>query len=121
MDLDDDGDLDIVTNDFNDEPQVLINSLSTVRPPHYIQVRLVGSASNRDGLGARVQVKTGGVVQTRYHDGKSGYLAQSALPLYFGLGEADTIDRIEVNWPSGKTQVIENPGKANRLLTLTEP
>ena len=62
-------------------------------------------ASNRNGLGATVRVRAGGRVYTKYNDGKSGYLSQSALPLYFGLGDAERIERVEVDWPSGRKQV----------------
>src|SRR5204863_2277009 len=54
FDLDDDGDLDLVTNDFNDHPRVLISNLSEKRPIHFLKVKLMGTTSNRDGLGATV-------------------------------------------------------------------
>jgi len=79
----------------------------------------VGTASNRDGLGATVRVHAGGRVYTKYNDGKSGYLSQSSLPLYFGLGDATTIDRIEVDWPSGRKQV-ETALAVNRLQRIAE-
>jgi enediyne biosynthesis protein E4 len=97
FDLDDDGDLDIVTNDFNSAPQVLVSDLMKRRPIHWIKVSLVGTTSNRNGLGAIVRVRAGGHVYTKYNDGKSGYLSQSVLPLYFGLDDAEKIDRIEVD------------------------
>ena len=97
LDLDGDGDLDIVTNEFNSEPQVLVSNLPAKRPVHWLGVALAGTASNRNGLGATVRVPAGGRVLTQWHDGKSGYLSQSVLPLYFGLGEAATVDRVEVD------------------------
>jgi hypothetical protein len=54
------------------------------------------------------------------NDGKSGYLSQSRLPLYFGLGEAESVDRIEVTWPSGVIQTVAGPIGANRLLEIRE-
>jgi hypothetical protein len=57
---------------------------------------------------------------THYNDGKSGYLAQSALPLYFGLGDATRIDRVEVDWPSGKKQVVTTGLDINHTLQITE-
>ena len=63
---------------------------------HWLKVKLTGTASNRDGLGATVHVTAGGRTLTKYNDGKSGYLSQSSLPLYFGLGDAQKIDRVEV-------------------------
>ena len=121
FDLDDDGDLDIVVEDFNSEPMVLISDLSSRKQIHWIKVALEGTRSNRNGLGATVRVVAGAQTWTKYNDGKSGYLAQSALPLYFGLGDADRIDRIEVTWPSGQTQVLEKDLSINRLFTITEP
>jgi hypothetical protein len=120
VDLDGDGDLDIVTNEFNAAPQVLISDLAQKKKIHWLTVALSGSASNRDGLGATVRVTAGGRTQTRSHDGKSGYLSQSALPEYFGLGDANAVDRVEVLWPSGRRSVVEKP-RVNAALRIAEP
>jgi len=121
FDLDQDGDLDLVTNDFNSEPQVLVSSLAQRRSVHWLAVALTGTASNRDALGARVRVTVGGRVLTQWHDGKSGYLSQSALPLYFGLGESTTIQSVEIMWPSGRAQVLISGLTPNTTLRVTEP
>ncbi len=121
FDLDNDGDLDIVTNDFNSEPMVLISDLAQVRKIHWLKVLLVGTKSNRNGLGATVRVYSGSQTYTHYNDGKSGYLSQSVLPLYFGLGDNPKIDRIEVSWPSGRKQVVTKGLQENQTLTITEP
>ena len=121
FDLEGDGDLDIVTNEFNAKPMVLVSNLSQQKPHlNYAKVELVGQASNRDGIGATVRVYADSLTLTKMHDGKSGYLSQSSYPLYFGLGPVDTIDRIEVDWPSGQHQVVEGPIATNQLLTITE-
>jgi hypothetical protein len=120
FDLDNDGDLDIVTNDFNSEPMVLISDLAQVKQIHWLKVVLNGIQSNRNGLGATVRVKAGNRTFTKYNDGKSGYLAQSVLPLYFGLGDAIKIDRIEIDWPSGRKQVVTKDLRINRTLKVTE-
>jgi enediyne biosynthesis protein E4 len=109
FDLDGDGDLDVVTNDYNDVPQVLVSDLAQRGPVHRVTVRLVGKQANRDGLGALVTVVAGGRSQLQVHDGKSGYLSQSSLPLYFGLGPADHADAVEVQWPGGKRQTVRGP------------
>lgn len=120
FDLDDDGDLDIVTNEMNDHPLVLISNLSEKKQLHFLKLRLVGTKSNRDALGATVKVHCGEKTYVRYLDGKSGYLAQSSMPLYFGLGDADKVDRIDIRWPSGSTQTITEGILTNALLTVTE-
>jgi enediyne biosynthesis protein E4 len=121
FDLDNDGDLDIVTNNFNSAPQVLISDLSQVKEIHWLKIILVGTVSNRDGLAATVRVHSVGQIYTKYNDGKSGYLSQSALPLYFGLGDSKKVDRIEVTWPSGRKQVLTDGLGINQTLKITEP
>jgi enediyne biosynthesis protein E4 len=121
FDLDNDGDLDIVTNDFNSEPEVLISDLAQVKSIHWLKVVLVGTKSNRDGLGATVRVHAGGQTYTKYNDGKSGYLSQSSLPLYFGLADASTVDGIDVTWPSGRKQTLPGGIAGNQTLVITEP
>ena len=120
FDLDNDGDLDIVTNEFNSAPQILVSNLSERTAIHWLKVKLTGTASNRDGLGATVHVTAGGRTLTKYNDGKSGYLSQSSLPLYFGLGDAQKIDRVEVLWPSGRKQTLTENLRANNVLQITE-
>lgn len=121
VDLDNDGDLDIVTNEHNAEPQVLVSNLAAMRSTRWLKVVLVGTRSNRGGLGATVRVAAGGRTFTQLHNGKSGYLSQSALPLYFGLGETGRVDRIEVAWPSGTAQTVTAGLGINRVVTVTEP
>jgi enediyne biosynthesis protein E4 len=120
FDLDADGDLDIVTQEFNSEPQVLISDLAQRRRVHALEVRLVGTASNRDGLGATVTVTAGGRTYTQFQDGSSGYLSHSSLPLYFGLGDAASVDRIEVRWPSGRTQTLPGPIASGGVREIVE-
>ena len=121
FDLDGDGDLDIVTNEFHDVPMVLISDLSARKSDiHWLQLDLVGTTSNRDALGARIHLKAGDLSITKVQDGISGYLSQSRMPLYFGLGAAQAAESISITWPSGKTQVVEGPIAANQVLTIVE-
>ena len=119
FDLDNDGDMDIVTNEFNSEPQVFISNLTDKKELHFLKVLLRGKKSNRNGLGALVKLSAGGKVYSQYNDGKSGYLSQSSLPLYFGLGSATEIDQIEILWPSGTKQTLKKP-KMNSVLEIEE-
>jgi hypothetical protein len=120
FDLDNDGDLDIVTNEFNSAPQIFTSNLAQKHAIHFVKIDLRGTLSNRNGLGARVTVTSGGLIITRVQDGKSGYLSQSALPLYFGLGRATQVDRIEVLWPSGIQQTVYKPAVRNAVLQIVE-
>jgi hypothetical protein len=121
LDLDGDGDLDIVTNEFGTAPMVLISNLTEKTRVQQVQVRLAGTTSNRDGLGAVVKVTAGQSTYTKVMDGNSGYLSHSLYPLYFGLAGATAVDRIEVRWPSGKTQVVGAPIAINSVVTVREP
>jgi hypothetical protein len=120
FDLDRDGDLDIVTNEFNTAPMVLVSNLTDQTKVRYLEVKLTGTTSNRSGLGAVVKVTAGGSTYTKVMDGNSGYLSHSLYPLYFGLGAAETIDSIEVAWPSGRTQTVQPPFKINSLIEVRE-
>ncbi len=120
LDLDGDGDLDIVTNEFNAAPQVLVSDLAQRRHVNFLKVRLRGTRSNREGLGAQVTVVIpDGRRILKLFDGKSGYLSQSDLPLYFGLGDADSVAEIDVRWPSGELQTIPGP-KAGQTIDVVE-
>jgi hypothetical protein len=112
--------LDILTNEFHGQPLVLISDLAGQTDLHYVEIVLEGRQSNRDGLGAMVELSAGDLVLTRSHDGKSGYLSQSAMPIYFGLGEEKKIDRIEVRWPNGQQQTFTAGLGINRRILLVE-
>lgn len=121
LDVDADGDLDIVTNEFNAAPMVLVSNLTARTRVRYLEVKLTGTTSNRSGLGAVVKVTAGGATYTKAMDGNSGYLSHSLYPLYFGLGAADAVDGVEVLWPSGKKQTAQPPFKINSLIDVREP
>lgn len=121
FDLENDGDLDLITTEFNYFPQVLVNSLTDNSDISYLKVKLSGHRSNRAGLGAIVRLTTEQGTQTQLNDGRSGYLSQSDVPLYFGLGSDSSVKEIEVIWPSGRRQVVERIPEVNRLITIEEP
>jgi enediyne biosynthesis protein E4 len=120
VDLEGDGDLDLVVAEFHSGPRIFLNDLAQRSEVRRLELALVGTRSNRDGLGAVVRLSIGDRVQVRQHDGKSGYLAQSSLPLYFGLGAATHADEIVVRWPSGIEQRVPGPISPGRL-ELREP
>jgi len=68
-----------------------------------------------------VRVTAGGQTYTKYNDGKSGYLSQSDLPMYFGLGDSTGIERVDVQWPSGQVQTLSKQLKENQVLVISEP
>jgi hypothetical protein len=121
VDLDNDGDLDIVTNEFNGRPQILVSDFAQHHAIHFLKVRLHGTRSNRDGLGAQVTVVVpDGRRILKVMDGKSGYLSESDLPLYFGMGAADHAAAVDVVWPSGKRQTLDGPVAAGRTVEIVE-
>jgi hypothetical protein len=120
VDLDGDGDLDVVTNNYGDVPQILISDLAQRGTVHFVKVRLVGQRSNRDGVGAVVTLRAGGRSQSQVNDGKSGYLAQSVMPLYFGLGSASQAESITVKWPTGRQQVVPGPIRSGAAIVIRE-
>jgi hypothetical protein len=116
-DVDNDGDVDVVINNLDGPPQVLRNDGGNIN--NAIVMKLVGVRSNRDGLGARVKIVSGELVQIdEVHSGAS-YLSQSDLRLYFGLEKRTRVDLIEVHWPSGVVDKITD-ARVNKILTLKE-
>ena len=123
FDIDNDGDLDVVTNEFHDGPMVLTSDLSKKKKINRLMVQLIGKGqggANRNGLGAVVTVQAGGRKYTKVNDGVSGYLSHSLIPLYFGLGDTDKVDLVTVKWPSGKLQKIREVD-VNLTLKIVEP
>ena len=117
-DYDNDGDLDVLVTVNNGPARLYRNDGGNSR--NLLRVRTVGTASNRDGIGARVDVSLSGrpsmwqIVKTG-----SSYASQSELPLTFGLGSASKVDAIRVTWPNGK---VESVGalQANQFVTIKE-
>jgi hypothetical protein len=119
-DLDNDGWLDVVVNTNDGPPVILKNSPRTARRK-WVEIRTVGTASNRDGIGARVRVTTAsGRRQFGYVSTASSYLSANDARLHFGLGEGDPIREIEVHWPSGRIQLLSGAISSNRTLIVTE-
>jgi len=116
-DFDGDGCLDLVVNNFNDHPYLLLNRWP---PGNHVRFRLRGRASNRDAIGAVVRLHAGDRVMVRQVHAAGGYLAQSTNVVHFGLGNVASIDRCEIRWPSGRVQILERPA-VGRLHEVVEP
>ena len=117
-DIDGDGDLDVILTQVNGAPMLLRNDQKLGR--HWARLKLVGTKSNRDAIGAWVSIKAGGVTQQRQVMPTRSYLSQSELPLTFGLGSAAGVEAVEIRWPSGQKQTVANLA-ADQLTTITEP
>ena len=117
-DYDNDGDIDAYIVNLNDRGAFLRNNKGNQN--NWIMLNLIGTISNRDGIGARVKVTSGGKVQTAQKKSTTGYLSQNDPRIHFGLAKNEIVDRIEIKWPSGKLQVLENI-KVNQILTVKEP
>lgn len=98
FDFDRDGRLDIALRNYR-QPAGLLRNTGPER--HWISFKLVGTQSNRDAVGARIRLRAGDAWQTRVVTTGSGYLSGSSLRQHFGLGDAETVDEIEISWPSG--------------------
>jgi hypothetical protein len=115
-DFDGDGRLDLVVNNFNDHPYYYVN---VSRPRHYLQLRLRGTVSNRDAIGAIARIEAGGRTQVRLVQAAGGYLSQSTKTLHFGLDDAERVERCEIRWPSGLVTVLVDVA-VDQLLDVVE-
>jgi hypothetical protein len=109
-DFDRDGDLDVLMT-TNDGPAYLFRNEQTAGN-RSIRFKLIGTKSNRDAIGARLKVFAGGAMQTRMVRSGSSYLSQSELPVTFGVGKRDEIERVVVDWPSGRTEEFKQLASA---------
>jgi hypothetical protein len=111
-DFDRDGDLDLLVTTNNGPAYLYRNDQSAGH--HAVRFHLRGTKSNRDAIGATVRLYNGSDVQMRMVQGGSSYLSQSELPVTFGVGGRDRVERVVVDWPSGETQEFKNlsAGKA---------
>jgi len=117
-DLNGDGRLDLAVNNFNDRPYLFMNEAPAANS--FLALRLRGTRSNRDAVGAVVRVHRGNDILTRQVPGASGYLSQGSQLLHFGLGSDTAIEAIEVVWPSGARQELRSLA-LNAVHDVTEP
>jgi enediyne biosynthesis protein E4 len=116
-DFDRDGDLDLLLT-TNNGPAYLYRN-DQLAGNRSIRFRLVGTKSNRDGIGAIVHIVSGGLSQSRMVKSGSSYLSQSELPVTFGLEKRDRVERAVISWPSGRTEEFQNLA-AGRCYECTE-
>ena len=93
-------------NSNNERPVLYVNNLKKVG--NSVELKLVGTTSNRDAIGACVWLTAGGKTMMRQVEAGSGYASEMMLPLHFGLGKADHVDAIEIRWPSGRVQHLDS-------------
>jgi len=117
-DLDGDGRLDIVVSALSAPAEIWMNQ--SPGSNHWLELRLEGTRSNRDAIGARIKIVTKSGAQYNHVTTSVGYASSSAGPVHFGLGQNASVDLVEIHWPSGVVQELKNqPG--DRILKLKEP
>jgi len=116
-DFDNDGDLDILVNNNGQAPQLLRNDGGNAN--HWLEILLIGTQSNRDGVGARVKVTAGDLVLFDQRKGGMSYQSAQDPRLHFGLGSRTKIDALEIGWPSGNETKLANLD-SDRILAVKE-
>ena len=116
-DIDNDGDVDVVISNLKDSPTVLRNDGGNAS--RWLSVKLIGTHCNRDAIGARVTVVSGGLTQIREVKSGSGYISQNDLRLHFGLADATRVDTLTVRWSCGKRQTLQDV-ETNQVLVISE-
>ena len=117
-DYDNDGDMDVLIVNLNDHCRFLRNNKGNQN--NWLILHLIGTTSNRDGIGARIKISSGNKVQIAQRKSTTGYLSQNDPRIHFGIAKNETVEKIEIKWPSGKVQVLEDI-KANQVLVVKEP
>jgi hypothetical protein len=117
-DLNGDGRLDVVVSAIGAPAEVWMNQ--SPGKNHWLEFKLQGTKSNRDGIGARIKVVTASTAQYNHMSTSAGYASSSAGPVHFGLGTHTAADLVEIRWPSGIVQELRNVA-ADRIVEVKEP
>ncbi len=118
-DLDNDGDLDLVVNNINQPAFLFRNDVQSINKNHFLQIQLLGAAGNTMGLGAKVSIYYNGLKQMIEQNPARGYLSTVSYNLHVGLGNANKIDSLSIEWISGKKQKLYSIN-SNQLVKLNE-
>jgi hypothetical protein len=113
-DFDNDGDLDVLITTNNGPAYLYRNDLDNGH--RSVRLRLIGTKSNRDAIGAVIKFESSGLAGSRTVKSATGYLSQSELPVTIGLGRRDSLQRVTVFWPSGRTEEYKNLAAGGRLV-----
>jgi hypothetical protein len=116
-DFDNDGDLDILVNNNGQAPQLLRNDGGNAN--HWLEILLIGTKSNRDGVGARVKLSAGDLVLYDQRKGGMSYQSAQDPRLHFGLGQRSTVNSVEILWPSGGVTKLASL-KVDQIITIKE-
>ncbi len=116
-DFDNDGDMDIAINNRDDYPELLRNDGGNAN--HWLEVLLIGTKSNRDGVGASLKLSAEGFVKVEQAKGGMGYMSASDPRIQFGLGKHTKIDSLEITWPSGQVDKLTNV-QVDRIIAVKE-
>jgi hypothetical protein len=116
-DYDNDGDIDIVTNNRGDYPELLRNDGGNQN--HWLEVLLIGTRSNRDGIGASLKLTSEGFVHVEQSKGGMSYMSASDPRIFFGLGKRTKIESLEITWPSGQVDKLTNLS-VDRIIAVKE-
>ncbi|MCC6723574.1 MAG: CRTAC1 family protein, partial [Saprospiraceae bacterium] len=119
-DFDKDGDLDLVINQIDGQALVYKNKSAERQGANWLQVKLKGSAQNPNGLGAKLRIQYGGNIQYLEMTANHGFFSVSEALLHFGLGAVQSVDKLEIRWPNGLVQKLENQPVNQRLLLKIE-
>lgn len=116
-DFDNDGDIDVAVVSRGDYPELLRNDGGNAN--HWLEVKLIGTKSNRDGIGAALKLVSQGFTQVEQAKGGMSYMSAHDPRIHFGLGQRKTIDSLEIHWPSGTVDKLTNV-PVNQIITVKE-
>jgi hypothetical protein len=120
-DLDNDGDLDLVINNIDDDAFIYENTLNSKtqvdKTHHYLTVKLTGNSKNLGGIGATIRIYYQGKQQFYDQQPCRGYMSTDDAKAHFGIGTTDEVDSLRIRWADGKTELVKNI-KANQTISL---